>query len=56
MRDAMASQTKSVPDMLTVKADYRLIQMRMDSIRYIEVQKDRVIFYRTDGEPRSAAL
>ena len=56
MRDAMASQTKSVPDMLTVKADYRLIQMRMDSIRYIEVQKDRVIFYRTDGEPVSSLM
>lgn len=52
----MASQTKSVPDMLTVKADYRLIQMRMDSIRYIEVQKDRVIFYRTDGEPVSSLM
>lgn len=46
-----ASQSVSSPEMLTVKADYRLVQMKIDSIKYVEVQKDRVIFYRTEGEP-----
>lgn len=46
-----AGQQVSSPEMLTVKADYRLVQMRIDSIKYVEVQKDRVIFYRTEGEP-----
>lgn len=41
---------------LTVKADYRLVQMKLDHIRYVEVQKDRVIFYRTEGEPVSSLM
>lgn len=43
-------------DMLTVKADYRLVQMKIDSIKYVEVQKDRVIFYRVEGEPISSLM
>lgn len=43
-------------DTLTVKADYRLVQMKTDSIKYVEVQKDRVIFYRTEGEPISSLM
>nr|QJR98332.1 DNA-binding response regulator [uncultured Muribaculaceae bacterium] len=42
--------------MITVKADYRLVQMKVDSIKYVEVQKDRVIFYRTEGEPVSSLM
>lgn len=44
------SPARSDSGMLTVKADYRLVQMRVDSIKYVEVQKDRLIFNRTDGE------
>lgn len=43
-------------ELLTVKADYRLVQMRIDSIKYVEVQKDRVIFYREEGNPISSLM
>ncbi len=61
MRDAYQSNGSTTsasasPDMLTVKADYRLVQMRVDTIKYVEVQKDRVIFYRTEGEPISSLM
>lgn len=43
-------------DFVTIKADYRLVKMRTDSIRYIEVRKDRLIFYRTEGEDINAVM
>lgn len=51
MKKAMDNPTHHLPEMLTVKAEYRLVQMKLNSIKYIEVQKDRVIFYRSDGDP-----
>lgn len=56
MRRAATRENKTHTGMITVKADHRLVQMRTDSIRYIEVQKDRVIFYRTEGEPVSSLM
>lgn len=56
MRHAYESNTKAFPEMLTVKADYRLVQMKLDSIKYIEVQRDRVIFYRSEGDPVSSLM
>lgn len=56
MRRAATRENKTQHGMITVKADHRLVQMRTDSIRYIEVQKDRVIFYRTEGEPVSSLM
>lgn len=56
MRNALDNTSRPHQEMITVKADYRLIQMRLDSIKYIEVQKDRVIFYRLDGEPVSSLM
>ena len=56
MRKAYESSSKSSPEMLTVRADYRLVQMKLDTIKYIEVQKDRVIFYRSEGEPVSSLM
>lgn len=57
MRQAFES-SPSLPSrsMITVKADYRLVQMKTDSILYVEVQRDRVIFYRTEGEPVSSLM
>lgn len=49
-------QRQTSQELLTVKADYRLVQMRIDSIKYVEVQKDRVIFYREEGEPISSLM
>lgn len=43
-------------DTITVKADYRLVQMKTDSILYIEVIKDRLIFYRKEGENVSSVM
>lgn len=42
--------------MLTVKADCRLVQMKIENIRYVEVQKDRVVFWRADGDPVSSVM
>lgn len=56
MSDKARSSGRSVPDMITVKADYRLVQMRLDSIRYIEVRKDHVLFFRTEGEPVKSGM
>lgn len=57
MRDAYESPAKAPAEQLfTIKADHRLIQLKTDKILYVEVQKDRVIFYRTDGEPVSSLM
>lgn len=56
MRRASAVPAHAVPETLTVKSDYRLVQMRLDTIRYVEVRNDRVIFYRSEGEPVSSLM
>ena len=43
-------------DTITVKADYKLVQMKTDSILYIEVRRDRLIFYRKEGEIISSVM
>lgn len=43
-------------DMLTIKADSRLIQMHTDCINYVEVQNDRIVFYRKDAAPITALM
>lgn len=54
--NSAAESAQASLDSITVKADYRLVQMKTSEIRYVEVQKDRVIFYRTDGEPVSSLM
>ena len=56
MRRAMAKETKAQEGMIAVKADHRLIRMKASTILYIEVQKDRVIFYRSEGGPVSSLM
>lgn len=54
MRDsyeATSSKKLLSSDLLTVKADSRLIQMHTGSINYVEVQNDRIVFNRKDAEP-----
>ncbi len=36
---------------ITIKSESRLIQLRADSILYIEVQNDRIVLHRKEGEP-----
>lgn len=57
MRDSFENaSSRNNDDFLTIKADSRLIQMRTDSILYVEVQNDRVVFYRKDSEPVSSLI
>lgn len=57
MRDSFENtSSRTNDDFLTIKADSRLIQMRTDSILYVEVQNDRVVFYRKDSEPVSSLI
>jgi Response regulator of the LytR/AlgR family len=51
-----AVESVSESDTITVKSDYRLLRIRLQNIRYIEVQKDRLIFYRTDKDPLSSIM
>ncbi|MEZ3550260.1 MAG: LytTR family DNA-binding domain-containing protein [Muribaculaceae bacterium] len=51
-----AVESVSESDTITVKSDYRLHRIRLQNIRYIEVQKDRLIFYRTDKDPLSSIM
>lgn len=41
----------SPPRMITLKVKNQLIQMRLDSIEYVEARNDRVIVFRKDCEP-----
>ncbi|MDE6237128.1 MAG: LytTR family DNA-binding domain-containing protein [Muribaculaceae bacterium] len=43
-------------DTITVKADHRLIQMKTDTIKYVEVRKDHLLFFRTTGETVSSVM
>ncbi|MDE6335090.1 MAG: LytTR family DNA-binding domain-containing protein, partial [Muribaculaceae bacterium] len=57
MRDSFENTSiRTNDDFLTIKADSRLIQMRTDSILYVEVQNDRVVFYRKDSDPVSSLI
>lgn len=58
MRESYARKQaeRIVSDTLTIKADYRLVKMKTDTIKYIEVRKDRLIFYRTEGEDISSVM
>lgn len=51
-----AVESVSESDTITVKSDYRLHRIRLQNIRYIEVQKDRLIFYRTYKDPLSSIM
>lgn len=56
MRRALDNDTKRPAGQLTVKSENRLIQMRLDSINYVEVRNDRVIFFRSDGSEVSSPM
>lgn len=53
---AAAMNTHDGGEFITVKADYRLVQLKLDSILYAEVRKDRIIFFRKEGEPVTSLL
>lgn len=47
---------KSLPRMITIKVKNQLVQMRLDSIEYVEARNDRVIVFRKEGTPLSSLL
>lgn len=50
MRDSFEAPTHSANRQITVKADSRLIQLYLDTILYVEVQNDRVVFHRKNAD------
>lgn len=44
------------PRMITIKVKNQLVQMRLDSIEYVEARNDRVIVYRKDSSPLSSLM
>lgn len=56
MVETSASAARPLSGTIAVKADYKVIQMDLDSIMYIEVRKDRVIFNRSQGQPVSSLM
>lgn len=54
MSDSYLSNThndSSAPRMITIKVKNQLVQMRLDSIEYVEARNDRVIVFRKDCSP-----
>lgn len=53
MSDAYSARNndQSAPKMITIKVKNQLVQMRLDSIEYVEAQNDRVIVYRKGSAP-----
>ena len=47
---------KSALRMITIKVKNQLVQMRLDSIEYVEARNDRVIVFRKDSEPLSSLM
>ena len=61
MSDAYSSQAssnseKSAPRMITIKVKNQLVQMRLDTIEYVEARNDRVIVFRKESEPLSSLM
>lgn len=56
LRDTYESVSSAPSGLLTVKAESRLIQLHTETILYVEVQNDRVIFYRKDSDPVASLM
>lgn len=53
---AASHYDNSAPRMITIKVKNQLVQMRLDSIEYVEARNDRVIIFRKDSEPLSSLM
>ncbi|MBD5287081.1 MAG: response regulator transcription factor [Bacteroides sp.] len=57
MSDAYSVQRKpdhTSPRMITIKVKNQLMQIRLDTIEYVEARNDRVIVFRKNAEPLSS--
>ena len=57
MSDAYSAQRKpdhTSPRMITIKVKNQLMQIRLDTIEYVEARNDRVIVFRKNSEPLSS--
>lgn len=51
---AKRKQDNATPRMITIKVRNQLMQIRLDSIEYVEARNDRVIVFRKNAEPLSS--
>lgn len=56
MQEAVRKSQSNGVQTITLKADHKLMRIPFESILYIEVQGDRLIFYRKEGEPVSSLM
>ncbi|MDE6637660.1 MAG: LytTR family DNA-binding domain-containing protein [Muribaculaceae bacterium] len=59
MSDAYSSgshRESSSPRMITLKVKNQLVQLKVDSVEYIEARNDRVIVFRKDSTPLSSLM
>lgn len=56
MRQALENGVRRPPEFLTVKSENRIVQIRLDTILYVEVRNDRVIIFRADGNQTSSFM
>lgn len=57
MSDAYSAQRKpdhTSPRMITIKVKNQLMQIRLDTIEYVEARNDRVIVFRKNADPLSS--
>ncbi len=59
MNDAYTSKSnieQTTPRMITIKVKNQLMQIRLDTIEYVEARNDRVIIFRKNNEPLSSLM
>lgn len=56
MRDSYRQNIPGASTHITVKADYRLVQIPLENILFVEARNDRVIFYRKEGDEISSLM
>ena len=59
MSDAYSSEPhrdQTSPRMITLKVKNQLIQLKVDSIEYVEARNDRIIVFRKEGAPLSSLM
>lgn len=56
MRQALENGVRRPTEFLTVKSENRIVQIRLDTILYVEVRNDRVIIFRADGNQTSSFM
>ncbi len=59
MSDVYSSEVhrdQTTPRMITLKVKNQLVQLKVDSIEYVEARNDRIIVFRKEGTPLSSLM